>query len=290
MCNGFTPHSARTIEVQGRSLPQRIAHLMMSVCTLSNIPYIIVAPTGKAASKLKGYTIHKVVFCYNNERSKVLNGAKTKRKEFIDSISVEHIKTEVLIIDETSMVDIEIVSEVLKLLKPNSRLTMVGDDLQLPSIGVRDLLRYVMQSGVITTNKIILNKRMDKDLNVCADIIRNDKLDNNTDIITHSPHCQITMMDINNMSKNDLVEKVMGLWKKHIKEDDATSFQFITPYNEEKAENGANNYGKRMWDKLIHKELENGFRQRFVKGEKLICTKTHTDKESNQVLITKGTI
>jgi hypothetical protein len=35
MCNGFTPHAARRIEEQRRSFPQRIAHLMMSVCTLS---------------------------------------------------------------------------------------------------------------------------------------------------------------------------------------------------------------------------------------------------------------
>lgn len=61
------------------------------------------------------------------------------------------IDCDVLIIDEMSMVDIILMSSVLKALKPNARLVLVGDSDQLPSVSAGYVLRDIISSGAVNT-------------------------------------------------------------------------------------------------------------------------------------------
>ena len=54
-----------------------------------------------------------------------------------------------LIIDEISMVDILLMHHLLKAVRPGTRLVMVGDVDQLPSVGAGNVLRDIITSGVV---------------------------------------------------------------------------------------------------------------------------------------------
>lgn len=54
---------------------------------------------------------------------------------------------DVLIIDEMSMVDTLLMDSLLKAIRPRTRLIMVGDSNQLPSVGAGNILRDLISSG-----------------------------------------------------------------------------------------------------------------------------------------------
>ena len=54
-----------------------------------------------------------------------------------------------MIVDETSMVDLQLMASLLKALKPGCRLLLVGDPDQLPSVGAGNVLGDLLRSGVI---------------------------------------------------------------------------------------------------------------------------------------------
>ena len=66
------------------------------------------------------------------------------------------LEADVIIIDEMSMVDIYLFQALLKAITPGTRLIMVGDRNQLPSVGPGQVLKDLMESGAFAT--VILNK------------------------------------------------------------------------------------------------------------------------------------
>lgn len=68
---------------------------------------------------------------------------------------VKDITEDVVIIDEASMCDVFILSKFFKALNnPNARILFVGDDFQLPSVGVGNFLCDVINSGVIKVSRL----------------------------------------------------------------------------------------------------------------------------------------
>ena len=114
------------------------------LCALSLQDNIIAvcAPTGRAAKRAKestGYdscTIHRLL-CYNWET----NGFRYNDNNFL--------KHDVVVVDEFSMVDVLLFQSLLKALAPGKRLILVGDVDQLPSVGAGNVLKDLIDSGVI---------------------------------------------------------------------------------------------------------------------------------------------
>src|SRR5690606_32384827 len=68
---------------------------------------------------------------------------------------IKDIMEDVIIIDEASMCDVFILSKFFKALKnQNARILFVGDDFQLPSVGVGNFLYDVIHSGVIKVSRL----------------------------------------------------------------------------------------------------------------------------------------
>ena len=59
------------------------------------------------------------------------------------------LETDVIIIDEMSMVDISLMYSLLKAVVAGTRLILVGDVNQLPSVGPGNVFRELVQCGVI---------------------------------------------------------------------------------------------------------------------------------------------
>jgi len=106
----------------------------------------LTAPTGRAAKRmsqvcsLEAKTIHRLLEAsFHGEEG-----------ETIFKINEDcPIESDVVIVDEMSMVDIVLVSNLLKAINPGTRLIMVGDINQLPSVGPGNVLRDIIESGTV---------------------------------------------------------------------------------------------------------------------------------------------
>jgi exodeoxyribonuclease V alpha subunit len=118
----------------------------------------LAAPTGRAAKRMteatgfEAKTIHRLL---------ELNGGMSEDSGSNSAIHFEKnelspLEADVVIIDEMSMVDIHLFQALLKAIAPGTRLVMVGDRNQLPSVGPGQVLKDLMESGHIPT--VVLNK------------------------------------------------------------------------------------------------------------------------------------
>ena len=92
----------------------------------------LAAPTGRAAKRLsevterEASTIHRLLEAQFDEATGLMSF-------FHDED--EPLKIDAMIVDETSMVDLQLMLSLLRALTPNCRLILVGDPDQLPSVG-----------------------------------------------------------------------------------------------------------------------------------------------------------
>ena len=110
----------------------------------------LAAPTGRAAKRMSettGYearTIHRML---------ELNGGMEGSAGFERNES-NPLETDVIIIDEMSMVDISLMHSLLKAIPAGTRLILVGDVNQLPSVGPGCVLKDIIDSGVCNVVKL----------------------------------------------------------------------------------------------------------------------------------------
>lgn len=116
-----------------------------------NLTISLAAPTGRAAKRMseatgrEAKTIHRMLE-YNYVDDEV--GMAFSRD---DGTPVE---SDVVIIDEVSMVDILLMNTLLKAITPGTRLILVGDVDQLPSVGPGNVLRDIIDSKIIKVVKL----------------------------------------------------------------------------------------------------------------------------------------
>ncbi|NLW78448.1 MAG: ATP-dependent RecD-like DNA helicase [Ruminococcaceae bacterium] len=109
---------------------------------------LLAAPTGRAAKRMaeltgrKAATIHRLL---EVDFSRGDEFPRFKRNE------KNPLRCDVLIVDEMSMVDAMLFEALLAALRPGCRLVMVGDADQLPSVGAGNVLRGIIESGVVPT-------------------------------------------------------------------------------------------------------------------------------------------
>ncbi len=108
--------------------------------------YALASPTGRAARRLadathrEARTIHRLLG-YNVEGEFTID----------ESAPLE---ADIVIIDEASMVDLELFSHLLSAIPARSHLMLVGDVDQLPSVGAGDVLRDVINSGIAHVTRL----------------------------------------------------------------------------------------------------------------------------------------
>ena len=108
------------------------------------------APTGRAAKRMsettgcEAKTIHRML---------ELNGGVEGNAGF--SRNAEYpLETDVIIIDEMSMVDVPLMYALLKAVAPGTRLILVGDVSQLPSVGPGSVLKDIIEAEAFSVVKL----------------------------------------------------------------------------------------------------------------------------------------
>ena len=108
----------------------------------------LLAPTGRAAKRLgevtdcDAQTIHRALGMSYNE----MTGQVAFKKNGSDPLEAHAV-----IVDEMSMVDLELMQALLEALRPGCRLVLVGDPDQLPSVGAGNVLGDLLRSTVVPT-------------------------------------------------------------------------------------------------------------------------------------------
>ncbi len=118
---------------------------------------LLAAPTGRAAKRMSettGYeaqTIHRLLELNGAVGDDNQTGMHFERNE------LQPLEADVVIVDEMSMVDIYLLNALLRALVPGTRLIMVGDVNQLPSVGPGNVLKDMIQAkfcNVVKLDKI----------------------------------------------------------------------------------------------------------------------------------------
>lgn len=106
------------------------------------------APTGRAAQRLgevtgmEAQTVHRLLGMTRNDETGQIMFTKSEK---------DPLKTDAVIIDEMSMVDLPLFSALLRALRPGTRLVLVGDADQLPSVGAGNVFSDLIRSGRVET-------------------------------------------------------------------------------------------------------------------------------------------
>jgi exodeoxyribonuclease V alpha subunit len=130
----------------GRGKTHILKYLVQWLCA-KGVKLALAAPTGKAAARMKeatGYeaqTIHRLLQWQGHGQSFRYNQNNPLPIDW-------------LIVDEFSMVDLFLFHSLLKALKPTTRILLVGDSNQLPSVGAGMVLRDLILSELIPTTQL----------------------------------------------------------------------------------------------------------------------------------------
>ena len=106
---------------------------------------LLAAPTGRAAKRMtestgrEAKTIHRLLEM----------GVSDNENSFFGRGEGEPLEGDVIIVDEASMIDIMLMNSLLKAIKLGTRLIIVGDADQLPSVGPGNVLRDLIDSEFI---------------------------------------------------------------------------------------------------------------------------------------------
>ena len=230
----------------------------------------LAAPTGKAAKRVyeqsgrPALTIHKLL-----EPQKV-------RDSFVFSRDAENpIEADLIVLDEVSMVDTPLMARFLGAVAPGTRLILVGDTYQLPSVGPGNILKDLIASGTIPSTELTIIKRQDEGL-----IIRNcHRIKAGQDVELGNS----TARDFFFLKRDDpeeiretILELVSRRFPESYKADPLREVQVITPLREKTA----------LSCKALNEEFQRRLNPqpkldgvRFKVGDKVIQTKNQYDRD-----------
>ena len=119
---------------------------LITTLEAQGMKYALASPTGRAAKRLSeatgrhARTIHRLL-----EYSPV-EGFKHNDQNPLD--------LDFLVVDEASMLDLLLTNNLLKAVRPGTRVLFVGDVDQLPSVGAGDVLRDLIDSNVVPVTRL----------------------------------------------------------------------------------------------------------------------------------------
>jgi exodeoxyribonuclease V alpha subunit len=119
-----------------------LVNAILLILRAKQVRCLLCAPTGRAAKRLfettgvEAKTIHRLLEVQPATGSYGRNEAKP-------------LDCDLLVVDETSMVDVTLMANLLRALPPKASLLLVGDIDQLPSVGPGMVLRHIIESKVV---------------------------------------------------------------------------------------------------------------------------------------------
>ncbi|MGE5341414.1 MAG: ATP-dependent RecD-like DNA helicase [Candidatus Omnitrophota bacterium] len=248
---------------------------------------LIAAPTGRAAKRIEeatlyqGSTIHRLLKISPDSGRFVHNDQNP-------------LKADAIIVDEFSMVDFFIFYSLLKAISQHTRLIIIGDKDQLPSVGPGNVLRDMIHSGYFHIIYLNRNFRQNQDSLIIENAYR---INNGEDLIVkpYSDHLDFVFLHVT--SERQALEKVLRIIDYHKNDYNFNSpdYQVLAPmyrgdsgidqlnlriqekFNAEPDLIKREKFAFKRWDKVM--QLKNNYEKEIFNGEQGIVTDFNSDKK-----------
>lgn len=235
---------------------------------------LLAAPTGRAAKRMseltgrEASTIHRLLGAKMAEDGETVVFSKHEG---------DPLNCDALVLDECSMVDITLMSSLLKALKPGCRLVLVGDADQLPSVGPGNVFSDIIRSQTVPTVRLTEIFRQKGD----SRIVRNAHMINRGE----HPDFEANTGDffrLRRLKGGTAVETIVELCARRLPENmkiPSANIQVLSPTR--KGETGTVNLNKRLQAALnppSESKKEKLFGEAvFRVGDRVIQTKNNYD-------------
>lgn len=262
-----------------------IINAIINICEDLGMNVVLAAPTGRAAKRMtettgrESKTIHRLLeYSFMEDEDMAFN----KNEE-------SPLEADIVIIDEASMIDILLMNSMLKAVNPGTRLILVGDIDQLPSVGAGNVLKDIINSGII---KVIMLDEIFRQAEESMIIVNAHKINKGDKPLLNERDKDFYFMSVK--SPQDIVNTIIDLTKERLPNfygvDPIKDIQVLTPMK--KGEVGIFSLNKYIQDALNPKSKEKQEKQIgddiFRVGDKVMQIKNNYRLEWE--IVREGTV
>ncbi len=126
---------------------------LISIFSSLDYKISLAAPTGRAAKRMSEATSHEAKTIHRLLEMDAGGDLEGDGARFLRDEN-NTLESDVVIIDESSMIDVYLMQSLLKSIKNGARLILIGDSDQLPSVGCGNVLGDIISSGVYPTVRL----------------------------------------------------------------------------------------------------------------------------------------
>lgn len=222
------------------------------------------APTGRAAQRmsestgLEAFTIHKLL-------NYTLFGTNESYKNESDPIDAD-----MIIVDESSMLDISLLSIFLGAVKSGSLVIFVGDINQLPSVGPGNVLKDLIDSKKIDVYRLDAVFRQDETSNI---VYNYRQIINGNSSLRSGKDFEIFYCE----NKDQIINKINEIVDNNYDKDNPFDMQILSPVKEDVS--GVNNLNKIIQEKVNDNSCYLSYgNTKFNKNDKVIFIANNYEK------------
>jgi exodeoxyribonuclease V alpha subunit len=250
-----------------------LVNAILLILRAKKVRCLLCAPTGRAAKRLsettgfEAKTIHRLLevlpgrggFCHNEENP---------------------LECDLLVVDETSMVDVPLMNHLLRALPESASLLLVGDVDQLPPVGPGMALRNIIESGIVPVVRLTEVFRQASNSKIILNAHRI-----NEGLMPEVTESGSDFFFVERQEPDRIAETVLEFVKKRIpdkfKLDPIRDIQVLSPMN--RGSLGIRELNARLQDELNPRKAEEPFVEKFGWQyrirDKVIQTENDYDKE-----------
>ncbi|MCY4539417.1 MAG: ATP-dependent RecD-like DNA helicase [Chloroflexi bacterium] len=249
-----------------------ILQILVNALIEGRYRFALAAPTGRAAKRLREATGEEASTIHRLLRFSPETGRFARDEN-------NPLPFHMIVIDEASMLDLQLFHSLLKALRPTTHLLLVGDVDQLPSIGAGNVLRNVINSGIasVTCLNEVFRQSGNSHITINAQLIKQGE----------DPYIGNLSNDFLFKSKptsREAADKLVDLVTRYIPEqfnlDPLRDIQVLAPmYN---GWIGVDHVNSRLQDELNGKECNQPVQiagRSFRVGDKVMQTRNNYDKD-----------
>lgn len=254
-----------------------IIKAIITVLKTFDISFALAAPTGKAAKRIEEKTGEAAMTLH-----RLLNIAPIDEMDFFESS--EDIEADFIIVDEVSMMDILLFSELLAAIEPGKTLLLLGDKDQLPSVGAGNVLEDLINSGEVETTALTRIYRQSENSMIA---INSQEIRNGNMPVVNKEGSDFFF--ISKDSDDDILDEILDLLNERLINyfglDPFKDVQILTPTKKGKLGTVNLNY---MLQNLLNsrssKETVKAMGKEFRVGDKVIQMKNNYDIISHEFI------
>jgi exodeoxyribonuclease V alpha subunit len=249
-----------------------ITRALVAILCAKHVRLSLCSPTGRAAKRLsectgrEAKTIHRLL------------GVQKKKPGFAHN--ADHpLETDLVIVDEVSMVDLPLLHSLLQALPPHAGVLFIGDADQLPSVGPGECLRSLTDSGVLNVARLTEIFRQA----AWSRIITNAHRINHAEMPELTPRPESDFHFVESNEPDQTTQRILEIVCKRIPEkfklDPFQDIQVLCPMN--RGGLGTSSLNTMLQSALNPKPLVTVERYgiRFATGDKVMVTQNDYDKD-----------